>query len=200
MNHSTDQPMIIAEQRSLIQDLVKSNEGYIRRFEQLRVCCEDTPIDPEVVSASYINSMPMLKVPPARGSAGAPAVGAASQEDLITGAQGLGLEDNKRPADFGTSGVFSSDQLSRLLQQYNLLMSTLLAEVSAPKYEIAEDSRSRIKANIVSTHKHETRHLELDSVKMESFAEVQEDVCNKVMRKPVTIVVFQTPIYFFFFG
>lgn len=160
MDHRTDPPLIIAEQRSLIQDLVKSNEGYIRRFEQLRLGCEDTSIDPEVDSESYINLMPMLKAPPARGVAGAPAKGAAGQEDPNTGAQGLSPENTKRPADFGIS-----DQLSRLLQQYSLLMSTLVTEVSAPKYEIAEDSRSRIKSKIVLTHQQEMRRLEWDGVK-----------------------------------
>lgn len=47
-----------------------------------------------------------------------------------------------------------------LLQHYDNLLRALLKQVSEPKYEIAEESRSRIKADIVTSHGREMRHTE----------------------------------------
>ena len=52
------------------------------------------------------------------------------------------------------------NHLSWLQQQYRNLMNTILIEVSAPSYEIADDSRSRIKAEIVTIHIREMQHME----------------------------------------
>ena len=57
------------------------------------------------------------------------------------------------------SDLSLTDRLDWLLQQYRDLMLTLLSEVSAPRYEIAEDSRSRIKADLVLTQRREMKTL-----------------------------------------
>ena len=59
----------------------------------------------------------------------------------------------------GENGSPSWDQLGRTLLQVNLLLSAPLIEVSASDYEIADESRSRIKVDILTSHKREIRRL-----------------------------------------
>ncbi len=153
--------MVIAEQRSLIQHLVRSNERYIREFEQLKLGCKDIPTDPEVISKDYNNLMPMIKAPPIHGLAhGFADVSASGMANPNIGAQGLDPDAKMDLMDVDLSITDSSDESNRLSQQYNNLICTLPAEVSAPKYKIAEESRSRIKADIALIHKREMRLLE----------------------------------------
>ena len=129
----------------------------MRKFEQLKLNCEDVPIHQEVISADCNNSMSMPRVPTAQDFASTPAIGAASQRELSNGAQDLRPESYQGLVN--TSGVPPPDRMSRLLQQHSNLLNTLLEEVSAPKYEIAEGSRSRIKTGIVTTHSREMLQL-----------------------------------------
>lgn len=157
--------MVIAEQRSLIQHLVRSNQRYIREFEQLKLGCKDVPTDSEVIFNDYNSLMPMIKAPPVHGLAhglahGFADVSASGTANPNIGAQGLDPDANMDLTDFDLSITDSSDQSNRLSQQINNLLCTLLADVSAPKYEIAEESRSRIKADITLIHKREMRLLE----------------------------------------
>ena len=156
MIHRTEPYTIIAEQRSLIEDLAKSNEGYIRKFKRLRLSCEEAPIDQESVPADSSSSMPTPKTPTAHGLASALAVDARGQRESSADAKGLGREPYKGS---NIPRFSSSDRLGWLLQQYSNLMHTLLREVSAPNYEIAEESRSRIRADIVSTQRREMNSL-----------------------------------------
>ena len=151
---------MIAEQRSLIQDLAKSNEDYTRKFEQLKLSCDSVPVHPEPILADNYNSMPTPKITTTQGSVQASAVGATSLTGPSTGAQGLSPGPYMGSWYFHESDTSLPDQLSWLQQQYRKLMSTLLMEVSAPTYEIADDSRSRIKAEIVTIHIREMEHME----------------------------------------
>ena len=146
--------MIIAEQRSLIEDLARSNEDYIRRFEQLS--CGEAPINQESVPADWSSSMPTPQTLTAHGLASTLAVDAPSQRESSADAKGLGREPNK---GFDIPNFSSSDRLGWLLLQYSNLTRSLLREVSAPSYDIAEESRSRIKADIVSTQRREMNTL-----------------------------------------
>ena len=96
--------------------------------------------------------MPTPKTPTAHEHASTLAVDAPSQRASSADAKGLDLEPYKG-SDIPSSS--SSDRLGWLLQQYSNLMRSLLREVSAPNYEIAEESRSRINADIVTTHQRE---------------------------------------------
>ena len=151
---------MIAEQRSLIQDLARSNEDYTRKFEQLKLSCDSVPVHPEPILADNYNSMPTPKITTTQGSVEASAVGATSVRGPSTGAQGLGPGPYMGSWYFHESDNSLPDQVSRLQQQYRKLMSRLLMEVSAPTYEIADDSRSRIKAEIVTIHIREIEHME----------------------------------------
>lgn len=151
---------MIAEQRSLIQDLARSNEDYTRKFEQLKLSCDSVPVHPEPILADHYNSMPTPKTTTTQRSVHASAVGATSLRGPSTGAQGLGPGPYMGSWYSHESDTSLPDQLSWLQQQYRKLMSTLLMEVSAPTYEIADDSRSRIKAEIVTIHIREMEHME----------------------------------------
>ena len=151
---------MIAEQRSLIQDLARSNEDYTRKFEQLKLSCDSVPVHPEPILADHYNSRPTPKITTTQGSVHASAVGATSLRGPSTGAQGLGPGPYMGSWYFHEPDTSLPDQISWLQQQYRKLMSTLLMEVSAPTYEIADDSRSRIKAEIVTIHIHEMEHME----------------------------------------
>lgn len=151
---------MIAEQRSLIQDLARSNEDYTRKFEQLKLNCDSVPVHPEPILADHYNSMPTPKTTTTQRSVHASAVGATSLRGPSTGAQGLGPGPYMGSWYSHESDTSLPDQFSWLQQQYRKLMSTLLMEVSASTYEIADDSRSRIKAEIVTIHIREMEHIE----------------------------------------
>ena len=151
---------MIAEQRSLIQDLARSNEDYTRKFEKLKLSCDSVPVHPEPILADCNNTMPTPKVPTPQGWAGVSAVDAARQRESSTGARGLGPGPYMGSWYSHGSDTSLPDQLSWLQQQYRKLMSALLMEVSARSYEIADDSRSRIKAEIVTIHIREMEHME----------------------------------------
>ena len=156
MIHRTEPCTVIAEQRSLIEDLAKSNEGYIRKFKRLRLGCEEAPIDQESVPADWSSSMPPPQTLTAHGFASTLAVGAPSQGE----SNGDAKELNREPYKGSDIPSFSSsDRLGWLLRQYDILTRTLLREVSAPDYEIAEESRSRIRADIFSTQRREMNTL-----------------------------------------
>ena len=96
--------------------------------------------------------MPTPKTLTAHGLASNLAVDAPSQRASSADAKGLGREPYKGSNIPSSS---SSDRLGWLLQQYSNLMHSVLREVSAPNYEIAEESRSRTNADIVTTHQRE---------------------------------------------
>ena len=102
-------------------------------------------------------AIPRPPVPIAQELASASAMDAASQGEPSTGAPGPSLGPYK---DSNPSTTSSPARLGWLLQQYSNLMSTLLREANALDYEITEESRSRIRANIVLTHKCEMKMLE----------------------------------------
>ena len=156
MIHRTEPYTIIAEQRSLIEDLAKSNQGYISKFERLKLSCEEAPIDLQSVPGDTSSSMPSPKTLPAHGLPSALDVDAPSQRESSADAKGLDRDPYK---GFDIPNFPSSDRLGWLLQQYSNLMRTLLKEVSAPTYEIAEESRSRIRADIVLTQNREMNTL-----------------------------------------
>ena len=100
--------------------------------------------------------MPTPKIPTTNRLAGALAVDAPSQTESSADANGLDREPYKG-SDVPNFSL--SDQFGWLLQQYRNLMRTLLREISAPSYEIAEESRSRIRADIILTQRREMNTL-----------------------------------------
>ena len=146
MIHRTEPPTFVAEQRSLIQDLARSNEEFVRRFEQLTFA----PLD---------DSLPTPEVLIAQENSAIASATEASQSGPSTRVQESVSETNDKPENLVLSKTCSRDRLGRLLQQYRTLESALLEEVSAQTYEITEESRSRIKADIVVTHEREVTQL-----------------------------------------
>lgn len=110
----------------------------------------------DVTSPNTDSLIPTLQAATAQGFASSSALGAASQRWLSTGTQDFRPESYQGPYTF----VPPPDGMRWLLQQYDNLLRALLKEVSEPKYEIAEESRSRIKADIVTSHGREMRPME----------------------------------------
>ena len=104
--------------------------------------------------------MPTPKTRTAHRLASTLAVNAPSPRKSSADATGLDPEPYKGSH---IPSFSSSDRLGWLIQQYNNLMRALLREVSAPNYEIVEESRSRIKADIVSTQRREMNILSQES-------------------------------------
>lgn len=100
--------------------------------------------------------MPTPTALTAYGLASTLPVDAPGQRESSADANGLDREPYKGS---DIPSFSSSDRLGWLLQQYDNLMRKLLREVSAPTYEIAEESRSRIRADIVSTKRREMETL-----------------------------------------
>lgn len=110
----------------------------------------------DITSPNTDSLIPTLQAATAQGFASSSALGAASQRWLSTGTQDFRPESYQGPYTF----VPPPDGMRWLLQQYDNLLRALLKEVSEPKYEIAEESRSRIKADIFTSHGREMRHTE----------------------------------------
>ena len=128
----------------------------MRKFERLKLSCEEAQIDQESVPADWSSSITTPKIPTTNRLTGALAVDAPSQTESSADASGLDREPYKGS---DIPNFSSSDQFGWLLQQYRNLMRTLLREVSAPNYEIAEESRSRIRADIILTQRREMNTL-----------------------------------------
>ena len=124
----------------------------MRKFERLKLSCEEAPVDQELVSTDGSSSTPMPKAPKIPKVASAPAVDASSQNEQSADAPRLDPELYKGS---NIPSFSSPDRLAWLMQQYSNLLRTLLREVSAPNYEIAEESRSRIRADIILTQRRE---------------------------------------------
>ena len=100
--------------------------------------------------------MPTPNTLTAHGLGSTLTVDAPSQRESSADAKGLDQDPDK---GFDIPSFTSSGRLGWLLQQYSNLMCALLREVSAPNYEIAEESRSRIRADIVLTQNREMTTL-----------------------------------------
>ena len=110
----------------------------------------------DVTSPNTDSLIPTLQAATAQGFASPSVLGAAGQRWLSTGTRDFRPESYQGPYTF----VPPPDGMRWLLQQYENLLRALMKEVSEPKYEIAEESRSRIKADIVTSHGREMRHTE----------------------------------------
>ena len=100
--------------------------------------------------------MPTPKIPAAHGFVSTLAVDALSRGEPSADGKG---PDRKPYRDSDVSDLSPPDRLDWLLQQYRDLLVALSSEVNAPHYEIAEDSRSRIKAEIFQTQRREMKTL-----------------------------------------
>ena len=141
----------------MIQDLARSNEDYIRRFEQLKLGSNDASINP-VLSSANLNLVATPGTPNSRRPNNVLNVDNQREPNPSIKMFAPEIDNGRRNLD--TSGLRSGpNNLSWLLQQYSDLRNSLLREVGAPKYVIAEVSRLRIKGDIVASHNRETQNL-----------------------------------------
>ena len=120
---------------------------------------KDPSIRPDVVLSDGSPLMRRPKAPTAWESASSQTLNGGNQKDASTGVQMSGLGIDKNISNFHTSGGTPPHNLMWLLQQYDRLMNALSKEILAPHYEIATESRSRIKDGIIASHMNEKQLL-----------------------------------------
>ena len=134
----------------MIEDLARSNDDYVRKFEQMKLSIDSAP---SVQSEGYDTSTTtLLSNSPDTRSIG---------DGLLLNAALKSSHAEPKLAGFTTAkvapGQYSADFLGLLLEHYHTLMGKLLQELHAPEYQIPIESRSRIREDIIGTH---TREIE----------------------------------------
>lgn len=152
----------IDAQKALIEDLAHSNNEYIQKFEKLRLAIADSG------SVNAPKTYIPLPAPKPRESNHKHSV-----EDLNL----IALTDKHNmkfthSASTDSSSVF--DFLGLKLEHYQRLVDALLEEVHQPQYNIPNDSRLRIRTNILNTHVHEWRMMLIRA--RSASVNMQEDV------------------------
>ena len=174
----TELPSVIAEQRSLIEDLAHSNQEYIRNFENLRLGIGgDAMNDAQIISkagaveAELSNKTePVLPAPIRKfNSMNFATLRTPLQDEENT--RGLGFNEpptvmslppNARSGVTTTEAPLEFDQevLFKQLRYFSMLVQDLLKEVDEPQYKITFQSRLRMKGGIAGLHEGERRELE----------------------------------------
>ena len=169
---------MIENQRSLIEDLARSNQDYIRKFESLKLGIEDKPRAQEGGSQKDEFSKEMdldLQERPQVSSQGTePRKRRTPQEAhtpymntgdfiLSTSAQDMPmtpeLEDTKPRQEIQENGPVEADLFSHV-KHYLSLVNNLLDEIDELKYDIRIDSRDRVKVDVLQAYKREINLLD----------------------------------------
>lgn len=161
-------------QKVLIEDLAHSNNEYIQRFEKLRLAIAD--------SASVNAPKTYIPLP-------APKPWESNHKHSVEDFNLIALTDKHNmkfthSASTDPSSVF--DFLGLKLEHYQRLVDALLEEVYQPQYDIPNDSRLRIRTNILHTHVHEWRMMLIRA--RSASVNMQEDVT-----RPSTAVAADNP-------
>ena len=166
---------MIEDQRSLIEDLARSNQDYIRKFESLKLGIEDNQSTQEAYSQKGGTSREMgwhlQEQPYVNSQRGAPRKRSDPQEAhaphmdtgdmfLSTSIQNMPVKqepNDTKPQREIQDNEPAEDELFSHLKHYMSLVNNLLNEVDELKYDIRVDSRDRVKVEILRTYKHEMK-------------------------------------------
>lgn len=142
-------PEVIASQKTLIEDLVRSNDDYIRRFEQMKLSIDyNTNTQFGEHDCSALSLYPDSFQSPSR------------DKEIYMQAPQKPSQPLSGPSMEGGLGQHSYDFLRLALVHFQTLMGSLLREVHAPTCRIPAESRSRIGETIVRTHMREISETE----------------------------------------
>lgn len=130
----------------LIEDLASSNEEYTRKFERLKLGDNE---DPSNITGDLPHVVAKQSTPTAVLMAHSPVL------NLVGNAK----EHISTSPHTPSSRVQSWSQLEQTLHYYNTLMDKLLQEINLPQYRIGNQSRMRIREDIVNTHNREMRQV-----------------------------------------
>ena len=148
-----ESPDVIACQRTVIEDLARSNDNYVRQFEQMKLSID---INPSAGDVEHRYRTPALFTQPSRPeSIGNGPFIHASFNPTQAPSQ---LED---PACSEQQFEKPSIDVLRLaLTHYHNLMGTVLQQVYSPAYQIPSASRNNIKNDVWGTHMREINRTE----------------------------------------
>jgi len=167
---------VIEDQRSLIEDLAKSNQDYIRKFEQMKLGIQNIPETPpkdaqsdrtgggielEREQSTQNNGLSKSKsMSPERATTASANI---NNMYINTNVQGLpiprGFEKTTQLRKKQKVGS-EEDTLFSHLKHYLSLVNSLLDEIDEIKYEIRVDSRDRVRTDICEAYQREMKHLD----------------------------------------
>ena len=175
----TESPSVIAEQRSLIEDLSHSNQEYILKFENMKIGIEG-------VRGAHKEDEPKEIFSTTKSSPGAlrTTAGSVQMSGLINPTTSLSnamgntnidnpivntnvrnispppvLEREMSASETKKTGL-DQKMLLKQLEHYSTLIVNLLKEVDEVQYDITFESRSRVKGGIVGLRGVEMQELE----------------------------------------
>ena len=174
-----ESPSVIAEQRSLIEDLSHSNQEYIRKFENMKIGVEGIrgahkenepkenfpttrSIPPTLRTTGRSGQMSGLTKPTKFWSH---AMGDTNTANLIVNTNVRNIspppvrERGMSASETKTTGL-DQEMLLKQLEHYSTLIVNLLKEVDQVQYDISLKSRSRVKGGIAGLRDMEMQELE----------------------------------------
>ena len=175
----TESPSVIAEQRSLIEDLSHSNQEYIRKFENMKIGIEgirgaDKGAEPKALYPTTRSSSRTLRNTARSGQMSrltnpteflSNAMGNTNIDNLIVNTNVRNISPSPvREREMSASETKTTDLdqkvLLKQLEHYSKLIVNLLKEVDEVQYDITFESRSRVKGGIAGLRDMEMQELE----------------------------------------
>lgn len=168
---------MIEDQRSLIEDLAKSNQDYIRKFEQMKLEIHNIPetlpkdvqsdptggrieLEREQNTQNHGHSKSKSKsMSPERATTASANV---NNKYINANFQSLSIPlfDKTKQSRKKQKVGSEEDTLFSHLKHYLNLVNSLLDEVDEIKYEIRVDSRDRVRTDICEAYQREMKHLD----------------------------------------
>ncbi|KAK4690762.1 hypothetical protein P7C71_g6103, partial [Lecanoromycetidae sp. Uapishka_2] len=147
-----ESPSVIADQKSLIEDLARSNQQYIQKYEKLRLAIVTESPEPEQYAQAGSQNRDLGSTLSQHLSFNA--------VDMTNSVQNISLS---REAEVQTSSAEApdakGDALLTHLEHYLRLLNNLLNEVDKLEYEIADESRFAMKDALCRSYNREMRDL-----------------------------------------
>lgn len=166
---------MIEDQRSLIEDLARSNQDYIHKFEQLKLGIQDTPRLQEDVQKDRTGcgiELQREKDTQNHGYSKSKSMNSRRTATANVNINNMYINSNVQsrstPRGFekteqspNTQELGSEeDTLFSHLKHYLSLVNNLLDEVDEIKYEIRIDSRDRVRTDICQAYQREMKQLD----------------------------------------
>lgn len=164
---------MIEDQRSLIEDLARSNQDYIHKFEQLKLGIQNTPRTQEDVqngrtgcgiemqreqdTQNHDHSKSMS--PKRTATANVNINNMYINADVRSMSIPRGFEKTEQPRK-AQELESEEDTLFSHLKHYLSLVNNLLDEVDEIKYEIRVDSRDQVRSDICQAYQREMKQLD----------------------------------------
>lgn len=150
---------MIEDQRSLVEDLARSNQDYIRKFENLKLGIHEAPkTQDEYIRSDHTNSNNKNSVQIATANLDNGNGNVCTSTMVQDWSVPRCSETSKSVGDAHGTGVEENELISHL-KHYLSLVNKLLSEVDDIKYEIRVDSRDRARTDVCQAYRREIEQL-----------------------------------------